>query len=136
MTLTNSAQPFNKIQPALDNEGNALPKQNQTLLCYSAANLVTIKAPKKVPIGLIEARGASHYKLSNSLRTSLRVSLANQLLLNSLDSTNNIKIIKKVVKLVRKQAVSERNQTQLLQTMKPLTFCTSENVLSLHIANI
>jgi len=89
-------------------------KQNQMLLCYSAANFVTIKAPKKVPIGLIEdylagngivARDVSDYKLSNSLRTSLGVSLVNQLLLNSLDGINNIKIAKKVAK-VGKQALA------------------------------
>ncbi|WGS83368.1 MAG: histidinol-phosphate transaminase [Candidatus Hodgkinia cicadicola] len=113
-------------------------KQNQMLLCYSAANFVTIKAPKKVPIGLIEdylagngivVRDVSDYKLSNSLRTSLGVSLVNQLLLNSLDGINNIKITKKVAK-VGKQALAHTTKWAIAKTS------TSENVLSLHIANI
>ncbi|WGS83569.1 MAG: hypothetical protein P3M75_00090 [Candidatus Hodgkinia cicadicola] len=103
-------------------------KQNQMLLCYSAANFVTIKTPKKVPIRLIEDYLAGNgavaidvldYKLSNSLRTSLGASLVNQLLLNSLHGINNIKIIKKVAK-ARKQALANTTKWSYCKNIKPL----------------
>ncbi|XXM93663.1 histidinol-phosphate transaminase [Candidatus Hodgkinia cicadicola] len=104
-------------------------KQNQMLLNYSAANFVTIKAPKKVPIGLIEdylagngivTRDVSDYKLSNSLRASLGVSLANALLIKSLDNMNSIKI-KKVVKVVRNKPLASTTKWSYCKTSRSQT---------------
>ncbi|XXM93566.1 histidinol-phosphate transaminase [Candidatus Hodgkinia cicadicola] len=104
-------------------------KQNQMLLNYSAANFVTIKAPKKVPIGLIEdylagngivASVVSDYKLSNSLRASLGVPLANALLIKSLDNMNSIKI-KKVVKVVKNKPLASTTKWSYCKTSRSQT---------------
>ncbi|XXN19765.1 MAG: histidinol-phosphate transaminase [Candidatus Hodgkinia cicadicola] len=84
----------------------ALKKKNM-LLHYSSANFVIIKAPKKVPIDIIEeyfeangiiTRQIADYRLFNCLRTSLGPSNANNLLVSIITNIDNMKIKKTVYK--------------------------------------
>ncbi|XXN13808.1 MAG: histidinol-phosphate transaminase [Candidatus Hodgkinia cicadicola] len=76
-------------------------KRKNMLLSYSSANFVIIKAPKKVPIDLIEeyfeANGAvtrqiADYRLFNCIRASLGPADANNLLIDSINNIDNMRI--------------------------------------------
>ncbi|AUG33914.1 Histidinol-phosphate aminotransferase [Candidatus Hodgkinia cicadicola] len=76
-------------------------KRKNMLLNYSSANFIVIKVPKKVPVPLIaqyfEANGAAlrqleDYRLFNCIRTSLGPSDANNLLVNSINNIDNMKV--------------------------------------------
>ncbi|XXM90161.1 histidinol-phosphate transaminase [Candidatus Hodgkinia cicadicola] len=78
-------------------------KKAHMLLNYSSANFITIKAPKKVPIDLIEeyfeANGAvtrqvADYKLFNCIRTSLGPANINNLLIYNIINIDKMKIKK------------------------------------------
>lgn len=73
------------------------------LLNYSSANFVTIKLPKKVPMSLVteyfEANGAvtrriEDYRLFNCIRTSLGPANVNNLLIDSINNIDSMKVRK------------------------------------------
>lgn len=73
------------------------------LLNYSSANFVVIKVPKKVPVSLIaeyfEANGAvmrqiEDYRLFNCIRTSLGPANVNNLLIDSINNIDNMRVKK------------------------------------------
>ncbi|AIC63889.1 Histidinol-phosphate aminotransferase [Candidatus Hodgkinia cicadicola] len=78
-------------------------KKKTMLLNYSSANFVVIKVPKKVPVSLIaeyfEANGAvmrqiEDYRLFNCIRTSLGPANVNNLLIDSINNIDNMRVKK------------------------------------------
>ncbi|ATY93466.1 Histidinol-phosphate aminotransferase [Candidatus Hodgkinia cicadicola] len=80
-------------------------RKKKMLLHYSSANFVIIKAPKKVPIDIIEeyfeingiiTRQIADYRLFNCIRTSLGPSNINNLLVDIIINIDNMKVKKTV----------------------------------------